>query len=208
MTDIETQTDTPVIEITAEALDKILELREAEPMDDLHLALRISGVGANGYVYETAFVPGGDLAPIDHRELHGDLSVSIAAGSLEDLRGAVLDLSTVGTAVGLVIRNPNTPSPGFGLGGEIELTGTPEEKVRQLLAEQINPAIASHGGIANLVAVDGSKAMLELGGGCQGCGLAAVTLQDGISKAILDLIPEITEVVDVTDHSMGANPYF
>jgi Fe/S biogenesis protein NfuA len=50
--------------------------------------------------------------------------------------------------------------------------------------------------------------MLELGGGCQGCGLAAVTLQDGIRKAILDLIPEITEVTDVTDHTAGANPYF
>jgi Fe/S biogenesis protein NfuA len=201
-------TETPVIEITPEALEKILELREGEPMDDLCLALRISGVGANGYVYETAFVSEGDLSPTDHREQHSDLPVSIAAGSVEDLRGAVLDLSTSGASVGLVIRNPNTPSPGLGLGGEIELTGTPEEKVRQLLAEQINPAIASHGGIANLVAIDGSRAMLELGGGCQGCGLAAVTLQDGIEKAILELIPEITEVVDVTDHSMGANPYF
>jgi Fe/S biogenesis protein NfuA len=203
-----TDTETPVIEITDEALEKILELREAETLDDLCLALRISGVGANGYVYETAFLRGEDIAPVDHTEEHGDLKVAIASGSVEDLRGAVLDLSTNGTAVGLVIRNPNTPSPGLGLGGEIELTGTTEEKIRQLLAEQINPAIASHGGIANLVAIDGSRAMLELGGGCQGCGLAAVTLQDGIEKAILDLIPEITEVVDVTDHSMGANPYF
>ena len=201
-------TETPVIEITPEALETILELRESEPMDDLWLALRISGVGANGYVYETAFVREGDLSPTDHREQHGDLPVSIAAGSVEDLRGAVLDLSTSGASVGLVIRNPNTPSPGLGLGEEIELTGTTEEKIRQLLAEQINPAIAAHGGIANLVAIDGSRAMLELGGGCQGCGLAAITLQDGIEKAILDLIPEITEVVDVTDHSMGANPYF
>ncbi len=204
MTDIET----PVVDITTEALEKILELRAAESIDDLYLALRISGVGANGYVYETAFVRGEDLSPVDHIEEHGDLPVSIAAGSVEDLRGAVLDLSTAGPSVGLVIRNPNTPSPGLGLGGEIELSGTPEEKVRQLLAEQINPAIAAHGGIANLVAIDGSKAILELGGGCQGCGLAAVTLQDGIEKAILELIPEITEVVDATDHSMGVNPYF
>ena len=107
-----------------------------------------------------------------------------------------------------MIRNPNTPSPGLGLGDDIELTGTPEEKVRQLLDEQINPAIAAHGGIANLVGVDGSRAMLELGGGCQGCGLAAVTLQQGIEKAILAAVPEITEVVDVTDHSLGVNPYF
>ncbi len=203
-----TDTETPVIEITEEALGKVLELRDAEGIDDLHLALRISGAGANGYVYETAFVRGGDVFAADHVEEHGGLPVAISAGSVEDLRGAVLDLATAGASAGLVIRNPNTPSPGLGLGGEIELSGTPEEKVRQLLAEQINPAIASHGGIASLVSVDGSRAMLELGGGCQGCGLAAVTLQDGIEKAILDLIPEITEVIDVTDHTLGANPYF
>jgi Fe/S biogenesis protein NfuA len=204
MSDIET----PVIDISEEALATILELREGEGIDDLHLALRISGVGPNGYVYETAFLRPEDVTPADHVEQHDGLPVAIAAGSVDDLRGAVLDLSTSGPSSGLVIRNPNTPSPSLGLGDDIELTGTPEEKVRQLLAEQINPAIASHGGIAHLVAVDGSRAMLELGGGCQGCGLAAVTLQQGIETAILSAIPEITEVVDVTDHSLGANPYF
>ncbi len=204
MSDIET----PVIDISDEALATILELREGEAIDDLHLALRISGVGPNGYVYETAFLRPEDVTPADHIEHHNGLSVAIAAGSVDDLHGAVLDLSTSGPSAGLVIRNPNTPSPGLGLGDEIELTGTTEEKVRQLLDEQINPAIASHGGIANLVAVDGSRAMLELGGGCQGCGLAAVTLQQGIEKAILSAVPEITEVVDVTDHALGSNPYF
>jgi Fe/S biogenesis protein NfuA len=202
------ETETPVIDITEEALSTILELREGEAIDDLHLALRISGVGANGYVYETAFLRPEDVMLADHVERHDGLPVAIAEGSVDDLRGAVLDLSSSGPSAGLVIRNPNTPSPGLGLGDEIELTGTTEEKVRQLLTEQINPAIASHGGIANLIGVDGSRAMLELGGGCQGCGLAAVTLQQGIEKAILSAVPEITEVVDVTDHSLGANPYF
>jgi Fe/S biogenesis protein NfuA len=114
-----------------------------------------------------------------------------------------------GAGVGLVIRNPNTPtSPGLDLGEDVELTGTTEEKVRQLLDEQVNPAIAMHGGVATLVSVDGSTANLELGGGCQGCGLAAVTLRQGIETAILGAIPEITEVVDVTNHDLGENPYF
>lgn len=77
-----------------------------------------------------------------------------------------------------------------------------------LLEMRINPAIASHGGVANLIRVEGEIAQLELGGGCQGCGLAAVTLRQGIERAILDAIPEITEVVDVTDHSIGANPFY
>jgi Fe/S biogenesis protein NfuA len=202
------ESETTVIDITEEALATILELRESEGIDDLHLALRIAGVGANGFVYETAFLRPEDVVPADHVERHDGLPVAIAETSVDDLRGAVLDLSSSGPTAGLVIRNPNTPSPGLGLGDDIELTGTPEEKVRQLLDEQINPAIAAHGGIANLVGVEGSRAMLELGGGCQGCGLAAVTLQQGIEKAILAAVPEITEVVDVTDHSLGVNPYF
>ena len=73
---------------------------------------------------------------------------------------------------------------------------------------QINPQIAAHGGFAELVAVEGSIAYLRMGGGCQGCGMAAVTLSQGIEVAILDSVPEITEVVDVTDHAGGTNPYY
>jgi Fe/S biogenesis protein NfuA len=80
--------------------------------------------------------------------------------------------------------------------------------VIQVLDEQINPAIAAHGGRAELVAVEDGVAYLRLGGGCQGCGLATVTLSQGIEVAILDAVPEVTQVVDVTDHASGTNPYF
>ena len=78
----------------------------------------------------------------------------------------------------------------------------------KVLEEQINPAIAAHGGWAELVAVEDGVAYLRLQGGCQGCGLATVTLSQGIEVAILDTVPEITSVVDVTDHASGTNPYF
>lgn len=196
------------VTITDTALGKILELRDLEELEDLHLALRISGVGAAGFLYETAFLRGSDVSETDHVEYHGDLPVAIPEGSLDNIRGSVLDLAGNGGG-GLVIRNPNSPqSPGLDLGEDVELTGTPEEKVRQLLDHQINPAIAMHGGVAHLVSVQGSTANLELGGGCQGCGLAAVTLRQGIERAILESIPEITEVVDITDHELGENPYF
>jgi Fe/S biogenesis protein NfuA len=80
--------------------------------------------------------------------------------------------------------------------------------VIQVLDEQINPAIASHGGHAELVAVEENIAYLRLSGGCQGCGMASVTLSQGIEVAILDSVPEITEVIDVTDHATGSNPYY
>jgi Fe/S biogenesis protein NfuA len=72
----------------------------------------------------------------------------------------------------------------------------------------VNPQIAAHGGAARLAAVEGSIAYIELSGGCQGCGSARATLKQGIEVIILDLVPEISEVVDVTDHASGENPYF
>jgi Fe/S biogenesis protein NfuA len=201
---------TTIVEITDTARDKILALREGENLPGLHLGLRITGVGAQGFVYETSFLREEDVLPSDIVENHGGLDVAIALDSVENLRGAVLDLSGDGTGPGLVMRNPNVPTPTLPGGelGDLELTGTTEEKIRQLLEERINPAIASHGGVANLIAVDGTVAQLELGGGCQGCGLAAVTLRQGIERAILDAISEIDEVVDVTDHALGTNPFY
>ncbi len=203
-------TTTTIVEISDAARDKILALREGEGIDDLHLGLRITGVGPQGFVYETAFLRTEDVAKSDIVEDHAGLPVAIALDSVDNLRGAVLDLSGDGTGPGLVMRNPNVPTPSLPGGelGDLELTGTPEEKVRTLLDERINPAIASHGGVAHLVAVDGSVAQLELGGGCQGCGLAAVTLRQGIERAILEAVPEVDEVVDVTDHSLGTNPFY
>lgn len=203
-------TTTTTVEITDTARDKILALRDSEGIPDLHLGLRITGVGAQGFIYETAFLRADDISSTDLIEDHDGLPVAIALDSVENLTGAVLDLSGDGSGPGLVMRNPNVPSPTLPgtEAGDLELTGTPEEKIRTLLSERINPAIASHGGVAHLIAVDGSVAQLELGGGCQGCGLAAVTLRQGIERAILDAIPEIDEVVDVTDHALGTNPFY
>jgi Fe/S biogenesis protein NfuA len=78
----------------------------------------------------------------------------------------------------------------------------------QVIDQQVNPAIAAHGGSAELVAVEDSTAYVRLGGGCVGCGMATVTLTQGISVAITDAVPEIENVVDVTDHASGTNPYY
>jgi Fe/S biogenesis protein NfuA len=201
---------TTIVEITDAARDQIVALREGEGIPDLHLGLRITGVGAQGFIYETSFLRSEDIVSTDLVEDHDGLPVAVSLDSVENLRGAVLDLSGDGTGPGLVMRNPNVPSPTLGGADleDLELTGTTEEKIRTLLDERINPAIASHGGVANLIRVEGDTAHLELGGGCQGCGLAAVTLRQGIERAILDAIPEVTEVVDVTDHAMGTNPFY
>jgi Fe/S biogenesis protein NfuA len=89
-----------------------------------------------------------------------------------------------------------------------DLSGDVAQRVLQVLDGQINPSIAAHGGRAELVAVEENTAFLRLSGGCQGCGMASVTLSQGIEVVIKEQVPEITRVVDVTDHASGENPYF
>ena len=108
-----------------------------------------------------------------------------------------------------MIENPKSPaqtSPALRLPALPELHGVRRRRVRQVLELQVNPAIASHGGHAELVAVEGDSAFLRLGGGCVGCGMVAVTLKQGVESAIRAAVPEITRVVDVTDHAIGHQP--
>jgi Fe/S biogenesis protein NfuA len=196
-----------ILTLTDEARAKVLEVR-AEETDPASLALwvEVNGEQAGAYTYLMEFRRAdelGDGVTVLH---HDDVSIAIPDDSVEKLDGAVLDFRG-----GMVMENPNRPRPASPVMGDrppADLTGEVPQRVIQVLEEQINPAIASHGGHAELVAVEGSIAYLRLSGGCQGCGMAAVTLSQGIEVAILDTVPEITEVIDVTDHASGANPYY
>ncbi len=81
-------------------------------------------------------------------------------------------------------------------------------QIEKLFAESINPQIQSHGGSVELADVEGTTVYVRLAGGCQGCSSANATLKNGIEKAIRQVVPEITDVVDVTDHGAGENPYY
>lgn len=82
------------------------------------------------------------------------------------------------------------------------------QRVQDVLDRQVNPGVASHGGHVALAQVEGDAAYVRLGGGCQGCGAADVTLRQGIEEAILSAVPEIKRVLDATDHAAGTNPYY
>jgi Fe/S biogenesis protein NfuA len=81
-------------------------------------------------------------------------------------------------------------------------------KVQELIDTMINPAIAGHGGYVDLIDVQENRVYLQMGGGCQGCGAADITLKSGIERLIKDELPEVVEVLDTTDHASGANPYY
>lgn len=197
-----------VLAVTDAALDSVLAIRAEEP-DPSALGLRVEITGARGteFTYDLSFE---ELQAVgdDHvRYTVGDLTVVIPADSVDRLRGAELDLPRTAGQGGLVIRNPNRADPLAGV--DLELTGDVAEKVTQLLDGSINPALASHGGYAELVGVDDeSNVYVTMGGGCQGCAASAATLRDGIRRSIKDAIPEVGEVIDATDHSAGENPFY
>jgi Fe/S biogenesis protein NfuA len=203
----EVDPDRPVLVVSDEALARVLEIRDGEA-DPGSLCLRIGITGTSGtdYAYDLAFE---DLAGVDEEDavsVQGGLSVVIAADSVDRMVGSTLDIPRNPGQAGLVIRNPNRPSPLAGK--DLVLTGDAAEKIRQLLVESVNPSLAAHGGYADLVGVEGETAYLTMGGGCQGCAMSAATLREGIRVAVLEAIPEITEVVDVTDHAAGDNPFY
>lgn len=197
-----------VLLVTDAARATVFEIRAKEDDGDT-LGLRVEVTGASGvdYTYDLSLEPIDEAADDDHiREDHG-LTIIVPANSVAALTGATLDLPSIAGQGGLVIRNPNRPNP-LGDLGQLELTGDTANKVTILLAERINPALASHGGFAELVGVEDDKVFVTMGGGCQGCALSAATLREGITKAILEAIPEISEVIDTTDHDLGENPYY
>ena len=129
--------------------------------------------------------------------------VVVPEESVPLLEGATVDWLESMSGSGFRVESPNLRP----LGSDIP-TGDLAEQVRQVIDIQINPSIASHGGAVSLVDVRDTVVYLEMSGGCQGCGMAAVTLSQGIRRILMEALPQITEIQDVTNHTAGANPYY
>jgi Fe/S biogenesis protein NfuA len=197
-----------VLVVTEAALEKVLEVRDAED-DAAALCLRVEIIGVNGvdYTYDLGFEPIADLEGPHRVYTQRDLTIAIPDDTVDRLLGATLDLPANPAQGGLVIRNPNRPDPMAGV-KDLVLTGDIAEKVTTLIAEAINPGLAAHGGYTSLLGVEGTRVFLTMGGGCQGCSMSAATMVQGIQTAIKEAIPEVTEVVDATDHTAGENPFY
>ncbi len=187
----------------------------ADERDAEHLALwlEVRGVQHAQFVYDLYFQSATDAGDDDAVFEDGDLTVVVPKESVDRLRGARLEWSAEGEG-GLVLVNPNTPAPEeLGVPADVMaagLEGPLGSRVTAVLEQAVNPSIASHGGRADLVAMDegGGVAYLRLSGGCQGCAMSRMTLTQGIEAALREEVPELTRVVDVTDHAGGANPYY
>jgi Fe/S biogenesis protein NfuA len=202
-------TGVPVLRVTDAAVAMVLEVRAGEDGgDSLALWVEASGSSGGAYTYDMYFQAAADAQPEDWSDELNGLALVVPKESTEKMRGSVLDVSHGG----MVIENPNHPAPANtspAMGGPpADLSGDVAQRILQILEQQINPSISAHGGRADLVAVEDDSAYLRLSGGCAGCGMATVTLSQGIEVAIRESVPEITRVIDVTDHAAGTNPYY
>ena len=197
------------VSVTPHAVEKVREFRaRVEDPEAQAMWVRITGVHRGEFTYDLALRPLEAAAPDDEVQDVDGLPVVIAGADAENLNGATIDWSDDLMQGGLTVSNPNRPQVVTAAAGNGELSGDVETRVAQVIDRRINPAIAQHGGMATLDRVEDQVAYIRLGGGCQGCGMATVTLDQGIESAILESVPEIRQVVDVTDHGAGANPYY
>ena len=198
-------TDDTIVEITESALEMIRDLRSSESdAESLGLRLAIASAPGEDFRYDLSFEEFLTTAFTDEVRTIGGMKVIIPGDSLEFLKGAVLDHNE---AQGLVIRNPNRPAAPMvdGLTSDDELSA----EVEAVLASDVNPALASHGGFVTYVGHDGEgMAYLTMGGGCHGCSMSKATMLDGVQTMLVEAIPAITGVRDLTDHSTGSNPYY
>jgi Fe/S biogenesis protein NfuA len=189
----------------------------AETVDQGRLALwlEVRGVEAGSFVYDLYFQGISDADDGDAHLTQDGLDIVVPAPSVDRLRGARLEWSDEGGG-GLVLVNPNSPTPeeaSPGVPPEVlakGISGTLATRVVAVLEQSVNPAIASHGGRADLVALndEDGTAYLRLSGGCQGCAMSQMTLRQGIETTLLEEVPELTRILDVTDHGSGENPFY
>ena len=183
--------------VSEAAKNKILALLEAQGKKGSALRVAITGRGPGGFQYDLRFVEGGEKGPEDVVEDAGGFQVIIDSASASNLNGATLDFVEGIHQSGFSVDNPNS------------IWTEPKAKaIQEVIDTQINPGVASHGGFVTLLDVKEDTAYIALGGGCQGCGMANVTLKQGIEVLIKQAVPEITQVVDTTDHAGGTNPYY
>jgi Fe/S biogenesis protein NfuA len=192
-----------MIEITPTAQSYFKKLIEQQDDEGLGLRISVHHAGTPGASCDLQFCPAGQSMPDDVVKEFDGFNLFIAQASEKWLDQAEIDFEEDSTGGQLTIKAPGIK------GSEPDSDASIEDRVSWLLQTQINPSLAAHGGMVGLVEVTEEKeVILQFGGGCQGCGMADVTMKQGIEQTLTREIPEITAVKDVTDHQSGSNPYY
>lgn len=192
-------TENELVVITDIARDKLNQLIQGASSPVLGIRVLAEATSPVNPEYSLAFVQEGEAFDDDTVIDFADFKVYIDADSLPHVQQVKLDFITTGAGGGFRIDKIVQHS---------QADGPLAEKVQRVIDEQINPALALHGGFVQLIDIKDTTAYIELGGGCRGCGMVDVTLKQGIEVMIKQSVPEITEILDSTDHASGKNPYY
>ena len=187
----------PLLTVTPDARAKIDSVRSSNDFLDALLRVKVAGRSGPRMQYEIALEDPRDRTDGDLAVDLDGLTVIVDPDSADQLAGSTIDLDATVTGGGLRIDNPNE-------GWRDPLA----RAVQAVLDARINPGVGGHGGMVSLIEVRDGKAYMRFGGGCQGCAAVDVTLRAGVEAALREAVPEISAVVDVTDHAAGENPYY
>ena len=187
----------PLLRVTAAARAKISRAATSAGHPDACLRIAVTAGHGAHLAYDFGLIEPADAAALDFVVETDGYRVYVDPASVEQLRGATIDLDDAAAGGALTVDNPNE-------GWADPLAA----RVQQVLDRQVNPGIAAHGGYIDLLNVRDGVAYIEMSGGCQGCAQVDVTLRQGVEVAIKAAVPEILSIVDTTDHASGTNPYF
>ena len=191
------------IKITKSAEEYLVELLEKQGKDTIGIKVFVTEAGSPRA--ETCIAYYKDDEDLKEFSVRKDLSFDlyIEKKSSSHIDDAVVDYSPDKFGGTLTVKAPNAKVPSMGK------DATLEERINFVLYSEINPNLASHGGEVALVEVlNKDTAVLQFGGGCQGCGMVDITLKNGVEKTLVEEIPELKGIMDATDHSHKENAYY
>ena len=193
-----------MITITDAAQDYLLGLLSKQEADVRGIRVFINDPGTPRAETCIAYCRDADIREDDSRhEYPAGFAAWFEHRSVPYLADAMVDYAQDRMGGQLTIRAPNAKLP------RVDADSPLEDRINYILYNEVNPQLAAHGGEVKLMElVDDTIAVLQFGGGCQGCGMVDATLKHGVERTLLDQLPELTEVRDVTDHTNRDNAYY
>lgn len=192
-----------LIEITPSAEEYLRDLLARQDKENIGVRIFVERPGTPHAECCMAYCADGEQEDGDARYQYDGFHAFVDGDSVRFLEDAVIDFKKDSMGGQLTFRAPKSRVP------DISEDATIEQRINYVLYSEINPNLAAHGGNVQLLELtDENIAILEFGGGCQGCAVVDVTLKDGVEKTLKERIPELSAVMDKTDHSQRENAYF
>lgn len=192
-----------MVSITDSAQEYLAELLKKQDVEGIAVRIFILDAGTPRAETCISFCRPGEEKADDEVKQYEAFKAFMDQHSIPFLEDAVVDFQKDSMGGQLTIKAPNSRMP------KLSEDSPLEDRVNYVLYNEVNPGLAAHGGHVTLEEIfEKSIAILRFGGGCQGCGMVDVTLKDGVEKSLLSQIPQLTEVRDVTDHSVKENAYY